>query len=74
VVIACAVGDASHPNAVEAVKHYSDWAERNKRILEEVRWLLLQGICEMNSKQEYINETVSFWKSNITYKAKICLG
>jgi hypothetical protein len=54
VVIARAVGDASHPNAVEVVTYYSDPAERNKRILEEVRWLLLQGICEMNSKQEYI--------------------
>ncbi|MCJ7425048.1 hypothetical protein MUP01_12405 [Candidatus Bathyarchaeota archaeon] len=34
------VGDASHPNAVEVVVCYPDWAERNERMLEEIRRLV----------------------------------
>ena len=34
------VGDASHPNAVEVASYYPDWAEKNERILEEIRCLL----------------------------------
>jgi hypothetical protein len=30
------VGDVSHPNAVEVVASYPDWAERNKRLLERL--------------------------------------
>jgi hypothetical protein len=30
------VGDASHPNAVEVIAYYPDWAERNERLFE---WL-----------------------------------
>jgi hypothetical protein len=40
------VGDASHPNAVEVVTCYPDWAERNERILDEIRGLLRDGIYE----------------------------
>jgi hypothetical protein len=34
------VGDASHPNAIEVVSCYPDWAERNERFLDEIRQLL----------------------------------
>jgi hypothetical protein len=34
------VGDASHPNAVEVVCCYPDWAERNERMLEEIRKMM----------------------------------
>ncbi|MEM2112017.1 MAG: hypothetical protein QXX08_09110, partial [Candidatus Bathyarchaeia archaeon] len=30
------VGDASHPNAVEVVCCYPDWAERNEQVLREL--------------------------------------
>jgi hypothetical protein len=35
------VGDASHPNGVEVVTYYPDWAERNERMFEEIRGLLI---------------------------------
>jgi len=34
------VGDTSHPNGVEIVSCYPDWAERNERIFEEIKGLL----------------------------------
>jgi hypothetical protein len=30
------VGDASHPNAVEVIAYYPDWAERNERLFERL--------------------------------------
>jgi hypothetical protein len=30
------VGDASHPNAVEVIAYYPDWAERNERLFEKL--------------------------------------
>ena len=39
------VGDASHPFGVEVIVHYPDWAERNERLLEDVRSLLRNGFC-----------------------------
>jgi hypothetical protein len=30
------VGDASHPNAVEVIAYYPDWAERNERLFEQL--------------------------------------
>jgi hypothetical protein len=30
------VGDTSHPNSVEVVVCYPDWAERNERLFEEL--------------------------------------
>lgn len=37
------VGDTSHPNGVEIVANYPDWAERNEQFLKEVRNLLSQN-------------------------------
>ena len=31
------VGDKSHPRSVEIISRYPDWAERNERLLEEIR-------------------------------------
>jgi hypothetical protein len=30
------VGDTWHPNSVEVIACYSDWAERNERVLEQL--------------------------------------
>jgi hypothetical protein len=30
------VGDASHPNSIEVVACYPDWAERNERLFEQL--------------------------------------
>jgi len=30
------VGDASHPNGIEVVAFYPDWAERNERLFEQL--------------------------------------
>jgi len=38
--IAIKVGDNSHPNGIEVVTSYPDWAERNERIFEEISRLL----------------------------------
>jgi hypothetical protein len=50
------VGDASHPNAVEIVTCYPDWAERNERMLEEIRGLLQNGFYEEDylKKPDYV--------------------
>jgi hypothetical protein len=40
------VGDASHPNAVEIVTCYSDWAERNERMFEEIKGLFRKDFHE----------------------------
>lgn len=40
------VGDTSHSNAVEVVACYPDWAERNERVLEEIRDLLSNGFYQ----------------------------
>ncbi len=29
------VGDSSHPNGIEVIAYYPDWAERNEKIFEE---------------------------------------
>jgi hypothetical protein len=50
------VGDTSHPNGVEVVCCYPDWAERNEKLLEEIRWLLqdmsYKNIC--NRINDYV--------------------
>lgn len=50
------VGDASHPNAVEIVTCYPDWAERNERMLEEIRGLLRNSFYEKDylKKPDYV--------------------
>jgi len=50
------VGDASHPNAVEVVCCYPDWAERNEHMLEEIRKMLNDGFYEKDyqKKLEYV--------------------
>jgi hypothetical protein len=50
------VGDASHPNAVEVVTCYPDWAERNERMLDEIRGLLRDGVYEKDylKKPDYV--------------------
>jgi len=50
------VGDASHPNAVEVVCCYPDWAERNERVLEEIRDLLSNGFYQKDylRKPDYV--------------------
>jgi len=30
------VGDASHPNGIEVIAYYPDWAERNERLFERL--------------------------------------
>jgi hypothetical protein len=40
------VGDTSHPNAVEVVCCYPDWAEKNEHMLEEIQRLLRGGFYE----------------------------
>ncbi len=42
------VGDSSHPNGIEVVTSYPDWAERNERLLEDLRGILIDSI---NQKQ-----------------------
>jgi hypothetical protein len=37
------VGDRSHPNSIEVLAHYPDWAERNERLLSEFLDLLRGG-------------------------------
>jgi len=34
------VGDVSHPNAIEVIAFYPDWAERNERLLERLNEVL----------------------------------
>jgi hypothetical protein len=46
------VGDASHPNAVEVVTCYPDWAERNEKVLDEIKGLLREGFYE----KDYLKE------------------
>jgi len=50
------VEDASHPKAVEVVACYPDWAERNERVLEEVKDLLRNGSYEKDylKKPDYV--------------------
>jgi hypothetical protein len=31
------VGDVSHPSGVEIIATYPDWAEKNERMLEEIK-------------------------------------
>jgi hypothetical protein len=55
-VVIIEVGDASHPNAVEVVTCYPDWAERNERVLDEIRGLLRDGVYEKDylKKPDYV--------------------
>ena len=46
------VGDASHPNAVEIATCYPDWAERNERVLDEIRGLLQDYVYEKRLVEE----------------------
>jgi hypothetical protein len=50
------VGDTSHPYAVEVVTCYPDWAERNERTLDEIRWLLRDVFYEKDylKKPDYV--------------------
>ena len=42
------VGDVSHPDAVEVLATYPDWAERNEKFLHEIKGLLSHGYYERN--------------------------
>ena len=49
------VGDQSHPNAVEVIACYPDWAERNERMLEQLNETLkraLQPVAPNNLKRD----------------------
>jgi hypothetical protein len=48
------VGDVSHPNAVEVIASYPDWAERNERLLERLNDVLnrLFGIVPQNVRKD----------------------
>ncbi|MCJ7631793.1 hypothetical protein MUP77_05265 [Candidatus Bathyarchaeota archaeon] len=50
------VGDTSHPNGVEIVSCYPDWAERNERVLEELRNFLRNDSYEKDYQKrlEYV--------------------
>ncbi len=50
------VGDASHPNEVEVVSCYPDWAERNERLPQNLREFLRLNLCEKNdsTKPDYV--------------------
>jgi hypothetical protein len=36
------VGDVSHPNSIEVIAYYPDWAERNERLFEQLNITLKQ--------------------------------
>ena len=50
------VGDTSHPNGVEVVSCYPDWAERNEKMLEEIRGLLRHDLYQKDylMKPDYV--------------------
>lgn len=52
------VGDASHPNSVEVVAFYPDWAERNERLFEQLnetlKRLLEPPKPKKLEKQDYV--------------------
>jgi hypothetical protein len=50
------VGDTSHPNGVEIVSCYPDWAERNESILGELQSLLRNSLYEKDylKRLEYV--------------------
>ncbi len=49
------VGDTSHPNGIEIVSSYPDWAERNERTLKEIGALLRNGFYERDYfKSDYV--------------------
>lgn len=50
------IGDASHPNSLEVVACYPDWAEKNERMFEEIRGLLRDGVHEKDylKKPDYV--------------------
>jgi hypothetical protein len=52
------VGDASHPNGIEVVVCYPDWAERNERLFEELnetlRRLVEPSVLNKFGKPDYV--------------------
>jgi hypothetical protein len=48
------IGDTSHPNSVEIVAVYPDWAKRNELILKRIRDLLRGGSYE----KDYLKKLV----------------
>jgi hypothetical protein len=50
------IGDVSHPNGIEVVACYPDWAERNERMLEEIRGLFRDSFYEKDysKKPDYV--------------------
>ncbi|MGQ9642150.1 MAG: hypothetical protein ACUVUF_08585 [Candidatus Bathycorpusculaceae bacterium] len=52
------VGDASHPNSIEVVAFYPDWAERNERLFEQLnetlKRLLEPPKPKKLEKQDYV--------------------
>jgi hypothetical protein len=50
------VGDASHPNGIEVVTCYPDWAERNERMFEEIKGLVRKDFQEKDclKKPDYV--------------------
>jgi hypothetical protein len=48
------VGDVSHPDSVEVVACYPDWAERNERLFERLKGLLEFSAPNKLDKPEYV--------------------
>ena len=50
------VGDVSHPDGIEVITSYPDWAERNEQVLKEIRDLLRDGLCRKDcfEKPDYV--------------------
>jgi hypothetical protein len=52
------VGDASHPNSVEVVTWYPDWAERNERLFEQLnetlKRLVEPSVLNKFEKPDYV--------------------
>jgi len=46
------VGDTSHPNGIEIVSCYPEWAERNERVLEELKDLLRNSSYENDTQRK----------------------
>jgi len=47
------VGDTSHPNGVEIILCYPDWAERNEKMLNEIRCLM----HDVFYRKDYLRKT-----------------
>jgi hypothetical protein len=46
------VGDVSHPNSIEVIAYYPDWAERNERLFEQLNDTLKSLLQPSGSKDK----------------------